>query len=92
MKNQIVALLSIFVLFSLVVAIVNPIACTKPQEAKRTLQEEKFTEIEVGEYKFFNFCGRSQSFANEFKATSPSGVKTEGIVCCDFANNCSVHH
>lgn len=50
MKNQIVALLSIFVLFSLVVAIVNPIACTKPQEAKRTLQEEKFTEIEVGQW------------------------------------------
>lgn len=92
MKTQIMVQLGCTALFFIVVAIVNPIACTKPQEAKRTLEEEKFTEIQVGGYKFFNFCGRGRSFANEFTAISPSGVKTKGIVCCDFANHCSIHH
>lgn len=92
MKTKIMAQFSLTALFFVVMAIVNPIACTKPEEARRTLEEENFTEIQVGGYKFFNFCGQGRAFANNFKATSPSGVKTEGIVCCDFANHCSIHH
>jgi len=54
--------------------------CSRPEEAKRVLTEQGYTEIETLGYRWFG-CGSEDGFSDGFSATSPSGARVEGVVC-----------
>lgn len=76
MKKIIAVLVAIFMMFTLT-------ACDNPQEARRTLVNAGFKDIQAGGYDLFA-CGKDDFFSTRFTATNPSGVKVNGVVCSGF--------
>lgn len=62
---------------------IAPKACTKPDETVRQLTQMGYTEIQTTGYDFFG-CSEDDSFSTGFEATSPAGVRVEGVYCSGF--------
>lgn len=65
---------------AVLVAAVSLSACTAPNQAKRILEAQGYTNVETGGYGLFK-CGQDDAFATNFTATSPSGTTVSGTVC-----------
>jgi len=55
-------------------------ACTNSSKAERVLSENGYTNIQLTGYDLFG-CGKGDTFADGFKATSPAGKTVVGVVC-----------
>lgn len=64
------------------------IACTAPDETRKTLINYGFTDIVIGRYSFS--CGRDDSFCTSFTATNPQGRRVSGAVGCGLMKGCTV--
>jgi len=55
---------------------------TQPKEARRTLRDRGFEEIEITGYAYINRCGEDDFFRTKFEAVSPNtGKPVKGVVC-----------
>lgn len=55
-------------------------ACTAPNEARRILEQQGYTNIEIKGYSLLT-CSEDDWFRTGFKATSPAGQQVQGVVC-----------
>lgn len=56
------------------------IGCVAPDEARRVLEQQGYTEIQTGGYAFWA-CSEDDRIRTKFTATSPSGHRVSGAVC-----------
>lgn len=54
--------------------------CTSKGTTERVLQEQGYTNVVAGSYDWFG-CGKGDTFATKFTATSPAGKSVNGVVC-----------
>lgn len=65
-------------------------ACTNNNEAERILHSQGYTDITYTGYAFFA-CSDDDTIHTGFEATSISGDRVEGAVCCGLLfKNCTV--
>lgn len=57
-----------------------PWVCSQPEEARRILEEEGYSNIEIHGWSLFA-CGKDDSTSDLFTATSSAGVEVHGVVC-----------
>jgi hypothetical protein len=55
-------------------------SCTAPNTAERTLVANGYTDVEIRGYALFG-CGEDDQFRTKFRATAPSGMTVDGVVC-----------
>ena len=55
-------------------------ACSDPDNARRILESNGYTVIEIGGYAMWH-CSEDDTFATKFVALSPSGQRVTGAVC-----------
>lgn len=55
--------------------------CTKPDEARRTLDNAGYSDIHIGGYAAFKCDSKSDTYATEFTAKGPTGHQVTGAVC-----------
>ena len=63
--------------------------CTRPDAARRMLEQNGYTNIEITGYSFF-MCSDSDSFSTGFKAKAPNGRQVEGAVCDAFLKGATI--
>lgn len=61
-------------------AITTLAACTRPDSASELLQKQGYRNIEIQGYSWFG-CDGSDFYHTKFKAISPAGYETKGVVC-----------
>lgn len=67
--------------FIFVIAVLTMITgCSDQKTAKKTLENSRYTDIELGGYSFFG-CSKEDTFSTKFTATNPNGVIVSGVVC-----------
>jgi len=54
--------------------------CTRPENATRILADQGYRDIKITGYKLFD-CGKDDTTATGFEATSPAGIHVKGTVC-----------
>ena len=64
-------------------------ACTDEKRSRDTLIKLGFTDINIGDWDAF-VCGDDYTYATEFTAKNPQGMKVSGTVCCGYLKGCSV--
>lgn len=64
-------------------------ACSDGDTARRVLIQQGYTEIEITGYSPFS-CGKDDSFATGFVATSPAGIRISGTVCSAFFKGATI--
>lgn len=57
-----------------------PRACTAPDDARRVLSQEGYTQVQLTGYRYWS-CGRDDSFHTGFTALSPNKQTVTGTVC-----------
>ena len=57
-----------------------PWACQSPDSAKRVLEENGYTHIEITGYRWFA-CDEKDTFSTGFRATNAAGKPISGVVC-----------
>lgn len=62
---------------------------TDPERTRNTLENQGFTDIQIGEYKF-GACGEDDYYSTGFTATNPIGNRVSGVVCCGTFKGCTV--
>lgn len=55
-------------------------ACTAPNEARRILEQQGYTNIQIKGYSLLT-CSEDDWFRTGFVATGPTGQRVEGVVC-----------
>lgn len=65
--------------FAAVIVIATLSACTKPDDTKRVLSDNGYTNIEITGYRMFK-CDEKDTFCTGFSATSPIGKRVTGAV------------
>lgn len=78
--NKIAAMLAVSVLLA---------GCSDHSAARRALEAQGYTDIEITGYKMFG-CGRDDTFRTGFRAVSQAGVLVEGVVCSDWYKGATV--
>ena len=56
-------------------------ACTDPDNARRVLEDNGYTEVQTGGYAAFSCDAKSDTYATAFAAKSPNGRLVSGAVC-----------
>lgn len=74
---------ALFLVLVIALALFIPYACQSPEAARKTLEDNGFTHVEITGYKWFT-CDEKDTFSTGFKATSPSGKQVSGVVCGGF--------
>lgn len=81
--NRLIAILMMFSLAS----------CTDEETSRRVLEDEGYTDIEIGGYAMFA-CSEDDNYRTSFTAVrvTPSGEHrvVTGAVCCGLWKNCTV--
>ncbi|QBX06758.1 hypothetical protein H1O16_gp345 [Burkholderia phage BcepSaruman] len=54
--------------------------CTRPDQARRLLTQQGYTQIEITGYAPFA-CSKDDTFHTEFRAVSAAGHQVQGVVC-----------
>lgn len=73
-----------------IILVITPLTCTVPDaKVERTLAPLGFTDVEPRGFAWFA-CSKGDAFASEFEATSPTGERVEGTVCCGVLKDCTV--
>jgi hypothetical protein len=57
--------------------------CTDPEQARRTLEAQGYTEIQLTGYDWLG-CGDRDGSCDSFVATSPNGTRVSGVVGCGY--------
>ena len=57
--------------------------CTDADGARRSLQEQGYTQVQTEGYSWFG-CGKGDTFATRFSAKSVAGLQVKGVVCSDW--------
>lgn len=66
------------------------LSCTDAENSTRILKDEGYTKIEITGYGWFG-CSSDDTYSTEFAATSVSGSRVTGVVCCGvFAKGCTI--
>lgn len=73
------------------VMIVALTGCTSEQDARRALEAEGFTVIEITGYRFFG-CGDDDAFKTGFVATNQGGKRVEGVVCSGWFKSATIRY
>lgn len=55
-------------------------ACTQPDHAKRVLEDQGYTKVEMLGYDWLN-CSKDDTYHDKFRALSPAGKPVTGVVC-----------
>ncbi len=63
------------------IAFIALAACTDAPDAKRTLENQGYTNVKAGGYAAFSCDSESDLYATNFEAISPSGTPVTGAVC-----------
>lgn len=63
--------------------------CDANDEVREVLEPQGFTDINPTGYEFFA-CGKDDSFNSGFTATSVTGERVSGVVCCGLLKSCTV--
>lgn len=63
-------------------------SCTDENGARRTLEGQGFTDIQLHGQNFFA-CGQDP-FSTRFSAVNPKGRRVMGTVCCGVVKDCTV--
>lgn len=58
-------------------------ACTDSRNAKRVLESNGYTQINLTGHRWF-MCGDSDTYSTGFKAITTSGAHVSGAVCSGF--------
>jgi hypothetical protein len=68
-----------FIIILTITVSITAIGCTKPDETKRILQQQGYSDIKITGYKFLK-CSKYDQFHTGFSAVSPNGTekKVEG--------------
>ena len=66
--------------YLILIAAIGLINCTDSKGAKRTLEAQGYTYIEMTGYDFFS-CGEGDWYHTGFLAKSISGMRVSGVVC-----------
>lgn len=75
----------ILLLFALLFA-----SCTDEEQARRVLENQGYTKIQITGYKHFS-CGKDDSTSTGFNAMSPADKPVSGVVCCGlWLKNCTI--
>ncbi len=77
MKEKILYIIPFAILLLLIPAL--PKACTHPDTALRVLESSGYTEVEITGWRPFS-KGEDDWFSTGFRAKSPSGANTTGVV------------
>jgi hypothetical protein len=59
---------------------VSTVSCSDPDTARRVLDENGYTDVEIGGYDAFG-CAKDDDYTTTFAATSPGGRRVHGVVC-----------
>jgi hypothetical protein len=74
---------ALVLLLVVALALFIPYACQSPETARKTLQDNGYTHIEITGYRWF-ICDEKDTFSTGFKAVTPSGKQVSGAVCSGF--------
>lgn len=74
-----ISILSILVVILVGLFLIFPNGCTQPDEARRVLSAQGYTQVQITGYKFF-MGGQEDVFSTGFSAKSPSGQIVTGAV------------
>ena len=55
-------------------------ACTNADSARRVLEENGYSDIQMTGYRFF-MCGKEDFYHSGFAAKGPTGRSVSGVVC-----------
>jgi hypothetical protein len=75
--------------FILILGILALSGCTNPDNAKRVLEEQGYTQIEITGFEPFA-CDENDTFSTGFIAVNPFGKKVSGVVCSGFLKNSTI--
>jgi hypothetical protein len=65
-------------------------ACTDDEGARRSLESQGFTDVQIGGYDAWS-CGNDDTTATKFTAKNQAGKRVSGTVCCGlWAKGCTV--
>ena len=56
------------------------VGCSKPEEARKVLKSQGYSDIKITGYKVFG-CADGDTWSTGFIAKSVVGIETKGIVC-----------
>lgn len=70
-------------------ALILLVGCTDPDNARRVLAENGYTDVQIGGYAAWS-CGRDDTYATEFVATSPTGHRVTGAVCSAWTKGATI--
>ena len=75
-------LFSLFVYFGLALPFLLFLStgCTQPDNAKRILEDQGYTEIQMRGYDILN-CSEDDAYKDKFIAKGPTGKTVSGVVC-----------
>ena len=65
--------------------------CTSEPDARRALESEGFTDIEITGYRWFG-CGRDDQYQTGFSAINPRGKRIEGVVCSGWLKSAAIRY
>ncbi len=64
--------------------------CTSADKARQTLEDQGYTQIEIGGYSPF-LCSKHDSTCTKFEATAQNGRRVHGAVGCGYVlKGCTV--
>lgn len=74
----------------LIVLVVMLAGCHDNTQAKRVLEQQGYTSVEPTGWEPWG-CARDDEVVTGFRATSPSGARVSGVVCCGlFFKGCTI--
>ena len=76
-------------LLIVVVSVLMITGCTRSGQAERILEENGYTNIDVGGYGFLS-CSDDDVFRTNFTATSPNGKRVSGTVCSGLLKSSTI--
>lgn len=63
--------------------------CTDPNEARKVLQDNGYTDIRIGGYSWLG-CSENDQFSTEFIAKGPTGRDVKGVVCSGWLKGSTI--
>lgn len=72
-----------FAILGFLLIAVGPKCCTRPDDTKRLLQQQGFSDVEITGWRPF-MAGKDESVSTGFEATAPNGERVSGAVTGGF--------
>lgn len=64
----------------MIIAALLAAGCTQPDHARRVLEAQGYTDIQMDGYDFLN-CSKDDTYHDKFTAKGPTGQRVSGVVC-----------